>query len=196
MKVRNTSNINWGDYFAYDELSPSCLRYVADRPNSRIKAGMVAGKLTTPVVDRYSMYYMVNHNNSAYMTHRIVWELLVGRIQSGNIIDHLDGDGTNNNINNLMEKPIRQNAMNKVMQVNNSSGITGVYKNLKKSRSGNINEYWMASWIDTDMVQRTKCFRIDKLGNDEAFKLAVEHRRAKVQELICSGLDYTDRHGL
>lgn len=62
-----------------------------------------------------------------YKTHRLIWILLNGAIPENCVVDHIDGNGHNNKIENLRAVPQRINAKNQAKRINNKSGCTGVY---------------------------------------------------------------------
>ena len=195
VRPRDTSRMHWNECFYEDAGSPSGLRWATDTKNYRAKFGMVAGNKTGGI-GRYTEYWNLCFQGKTYFVHRILWELRNGPIPPGYNIDHLNGDGLDNSADNLDAKPPRLNTQNKRMQIDNTSGVTGVYKNVKTQKSGRETHYWMASWIDTNLVQRTKCFNIEKHGDDAAFDLACLHRKNQISRLQSQGLNYTDRHGV
>lgn len=85
----------WDDYFVYDETVPSCLRWKKSN-NKRIIVGTEAGCMCST-----NGYYLVGVEGSVYRAHRVIYEMLVEPIGTGKVIDHIDGDTTNNRINNL-----------------------------------------------------------------------------------------------
>ena len=60
-----------------------------------------------------------------YRLHQLAWLYTFGYIP--NMIDHIDGDGCNNSIDNLREVESIQNQRNMKRASNNTSGTTGVY---------------------------------------------------------------------
>lgn len=85
-----------------------------------IYAGSVAG---TPQNEGY-LHVQINHKK--LLAHRIVWLLLKGRWPK-KLIDHIDGDKTNNRANNIREADLFENRMNAVARVN-ASGFKNVYR--------------------------------------------------------------------
>ena len=65
--------------------------------------------------------------------HRVAYALMTGKWPDS-LIDHRDGDGTNNRWENIRPATARENSENKRLQSNNTSGMTGVSfnKNRKK----------------------------------------------------------------
>lgn len=90
-------------------------------------AGKVAGCL-----NEYG-YIQVKINKKPYKTHRIIWAMTYGYWPI-NDIDHRDGVGSHNWIDNLREATVAENGQNRKLNVNNKSGYTGVfwYKRIKK----------------------------------------------------------------
>ena len=60
-----------------------------------------------------------------YRTHRLIYLFHHGYLPD--TIDHIDGDPSNNRIENLREATIRENGCNRTKQQNNTSGYKGVY---------------------------------------------------------------------
>lgn len=71
--------INFHEFFIYDEDSPTGLCHRYDRRN--VKAGSVAGSLT-------NTYSKVRLDYTMYATHRVIWQMHYGTIQSDMEIDH------------------------------------------------------------------------------------------------------------
>ena len=81
-------------------------------------------------------YLVIKVRQKAYLGHRLAWFLHFGEHPSG-LIDHIDGDGTNNRIDNLRIATPSQNARNCKLFSTSSSGTCGVYwvERTKKWRS-------------------------------------------------------------
>jgi hypothetical protein len=71
-------------------------------------------------------YLRIGINNKHTFLHRVVWVLCNGSIPDGMCIDHIDGDGTNNRLNNLRLVSYRQNSRNQKLRVDSQSGVPGV----------------------------------------------------------------------
>ena len=186
--------MNWCDYFIYDETSPSCLRWKVSRRSGNgsgiehVKAGQVAGCPDS------KGQYQVNLNGTNTMCHRIIWEMTEGPIPGGYIIDHRDGNGSDNKFPNLRCIESYLNARNMKMYETNSSGVCGVSL-LRNKTVNRENLYWSAKWADLDGNQVNKRFSVLRYGNDEAFRLACEYRAKMIAELNEQGAGYTERHG-
>ena len=83
----------------------------------------------------------------------------------------------------------RKQNYNTSMHSTNTTGVTGV--------SFYSRGYYSAEWRDYPSGKKCrKFFSIKKLGVDEAFSLAVEFRKKKIEEQIEKGAPYTKIHGL
>lgn len=86
--------------------------------NTRL-AGNTAGH------HRKDNYVHIIIDNKAYKAHRLAWLLFHGAWPDGQI-DHIDGDSSNNRIDNLRTATCSQNMCNKGRYSNNTSGCKGV----------------------------------------------------------------------
>lgn len=74
-------------------------------------------------------YSTVRLKGITYPTHRIVWIMHSGDIPTGYMVDHIDGDGLNNRIDNLRLALSAQNTSNSRKRPNTSSQYKGVHFN-------------------------------------------------------------------
>lgn len=81
--------------------------------------GMVAGS------PNGQGYLCVRINTINYRVHRIVWLMTYGSWPVGQI-DHVNGVRDDNRIENLREVSVRENQRNTHIRVDNTSGVTGV----------------------------------------------------------------------
>jgi len=81
-----------------------------------------------------SGYYRVRIDGMLYRLHRIVWVYHNGDIPSGKFVDHIDGDKSNNRIENLRLANYSQNQHNRKLCSTNTSGVKGVYWDKKKKK--------------------------------------------------------------
>lgn len=123
-KIYYIIEMNWHDYFYYDETSPSCLRWKVNRRVARKDA--VAG------CQNGSGYWCIGLNRKIHLGHRIVWMLLNGFTESK--IDHVDGNPSNNTISNLRLATTSENAMNKKIKEGKTSKYKGVSWKTRNSK--------------------------------------------------------------
>lgn len=120
-KVTNPIDFDlFNSLFEYVLNSESGLIYKQDvmsgtRP---IKAGTRAGC-------KHKKYWVICVNKRQYKVHRIVWTLHKGSDFDG-VIDHINGDGFDNRIENLREASWVTNRQNISTPKNNTSGFIGV----------------------------------------------------------------------
>jgi hypothetical protein len=187
-------SLKWGDWFVYDETSPSCLRWKKDiwtgRHNNvqKASAGGVAGCLSEAYPNYFRYVIRLKQNN--YHVHKIVWELHYGELPAGSMIDHIDGT-TSNRIENLRLVSHAENMRNRKKAKNHHTLVTGV----NKVSNPNGNFYWRANWVELDGTRKSKHFSVTKLGDEEAFAQAVKYRQSKIEQLNQQGAGYTERHG-
>jgi hypothetical protein len=70
-------------------------------------------------------YCEVRIDGRLHGTHRIIFMMFHGHIPK--VVDHIDGNPSNNRIENLREATYAQNMMNSKLPKNNTSGFKGIY---------------------------------------------------------------------
>lgn len=183
-------------FLLHDAESPSGLRWKVDRlrgrgPSYLVRAGDAAGWLAVSKSGRE--VYQISVESSKYLNHRIIYLLSVGEIPHGMIIDHINGDSTDNRLENLRCTTYKVNGRNSCMRVDNTSGVTGVFFQDVKGRR---NPFYLASWTDANGKRRGKAFPTIEVGKEAAFEAACKFRADKIDELALAGEGYSDRHGL
>ena len=182
----------FNNLFYLDSESPTGLRYKQDvfahvkedKSYSIIhKAGDVAGNL------HVSNSWCLSIKGRNYRVHRIVYLLHFGYISSSSemVIDHIDGDSSNNQISNLREVSTAINRRNLKVDKRSTTNTTGVSRNI----NGTFKAY--VSTLDGKRIAR--CYSISKYGEAEAFRLACEWRKEQIRLLNEQGAGYTERHG-
>ena len=66
----------------------------------------------------------------------------------------------------------------------NKTGVLGVCRISKKGVNGKVTESYSVTWRPEPGVQKCTSFSIRKYGEEEAFRLAVELRREKMDEVF------------
>lgn len=164
------------DKIAYNEDSPSGI--IWKETFGKVKAGEVAG------TKRSDGYWRVGKYKE--YVHRLVWQLFNGKIIGKMSIDHIDGNTSNNKIENLRLVTHKENMRNTKKNKNNKSGINGVaLENIKGF------EYWSAIWNEVNGTPSRKRFSVKELGNEQAFLNAVEYRK-EVEDRLSH---FSERHG-
>ena len=77
-------------------------------------------------------YFHIGINGTNYLIHRLVFAWHNSFMPE--FIDHIDGNPSNNKIENLREATWSQNQQNKTNQINNTSGVKGVSWVAKRNR--------------------------------------------------------------
>ena len=109
-------------------------------------------------------YWSINVDNKSCKAHRLIWIWHFGKITKKEI-DHINGNGLDNKIENLRQVSRSQNMMNQKINVLNTSGAKGVHfsKNHKK---------WLA-YIKIDQK------RIHVGSFDNLFSAAIARKEAE-----------------
>lgn len=108
--------MNWHDYFTYEDGN----LYWKIKTNRNVIIGSIAGSI------RKDGYIRLSLNKKYYYCHRVVWEMHNGQIPEGLMIDHIDGDRSNNNLENLRLVSALENQKNMKKPSSNTSGVIGV----------------------------------------------------------------------
>jgi hypothetical protein len=87
--------------------------------SNRVKVGSIA---TT----NSRGYIIIGIDSVRYFAHRLAWLYMTGSMPK-DVIDHIDGNPSNNRINNLREATQQQNLHNLRKSVKNTSGYKGVH---------------------------------------------------------------------
>lgn len=99
-----------------------------DSPDSLVPAFSIAGTL------RDDGYIGIFIKGTYYFAHRIIWEMHNDNIPEGLVVDHIDGNRSNNCIANLRVCTFQQNHFNRGRQSNNKSGFKGVSWHKQKAK--------------------------------------------------------------
>ena len=104
-------------YLSYD---PETGDFTWIKTQGTSKTGKIAGSL------HGNGYIIISFNSNGYRTHRLAWLFTHGKWPN-NFIDHVDGNRSNNKINNLRDVTDQENKFN-IKKVNAKSGYRGAYK--------------------------------------------------------------------
>lgn len=88
-------------------------------------------------------------------------------------------------LNSRLEEVAKEPCKRRIVtsDARNKTGVLGVSLTVKKGPNGQKYECYSVSWRPKPGVQKCTSFSIKKYGKEEAFKLAVEHRRKMMQEV-------------
>jgi hypothetical protein len=112
--------------FAYDPIE-GILRWKCDRGTNHLE-GKPSGTLR-------GRYLVVEVTGVQLPVHRVIWCLVTGKWPAaGMVIDHINGSGDDNRIENLREVTPRANARNQKRNKSNTSGVPGVIWNKAKHK--------------------------------------------------------------
>ena len=115
-------------------------------------------------------YWCVRDGKRLYLNHRIIWVLFNKMdIPVGFVVDHIDGNASNNNINNLRILTQQQNSSNKGKH-RGRVGTTGVAYNIKHG-----NAYWIA-YLQSKGISYRVAFPVSLHGEDKAKEMAIAKR--------------------
>jgi len=148
---------NWNELFEYKDG----LLYWKTKASiySRIKIGDIAGCVNK------GGYRVVSIHFKKYQEHRIVWEICNGEIPSKTLVDHRNGNKTDNRSDNLRLANISQNTCNQSLGTRNKSGFKGVCW-------GKRNSKWIAQICVNGKVTQLGAF--DTKEEAYAARVAVE----------------------
>lgn len=124
-------------------------------------------------------YIKVKFHNKGIVAHRIIWALVKGEIPEYDI-DHIDGNGLNNNPENLRLCDEFINSRNKRKHKNNTSGVTGVTWRAERNK-----------WLAQGRIYKGKDFVNTYLGMFDNIEDA-----AKVRKQWEEDNNFSDRHGI
>lgn len=124
-------------------------------------------------------YIQIRLFTKLYLAHRLAWFYETGEWPE-DLIDHLNGDGSDNSFINLREATKVINGRNCALSKNNSSGINGVYFN-------KANNTWVAEGHYTESGIHKK----KSLGS---YKDIEDARKARITWEESQG-NFTKRHG-
>lgn len=91
-----------------------------------------AGQEALSMVDPTNGYKKGSVFHSTCYAHRVAWTLVHG--SCGGEIDHINGDRTDNRLDNLRLVDRVGNSRNHARNMNNSSGVTGVYWDRRRAK--------------------------------------------------------------
>lgn len=165
------------EYLEYSEDSASGLVWKKS-PNSHKRK--IAGTFTQG-------YWKVKFNRRQYVSSHLVLMLFGQIVETGKVVDHLDGNTSNNKIGNLRIVDVVLNSRNKQIIKDGKVGVNLI--EMLNGTKTKTNSYWEVSWYEDNKLFRKK-LNTTKFSVEDAVLL----RDAKMKELNEKGYGYTDRH--
>lgn len=187
-------DLDFSEYFYYDETSPSFLRWKVDvwsgrdHKKKQMSKGDVVGTLDNG-------YWRTRVKGKSLLVHRIISSLF-GNTTENMDVDHIDGNTQNNHKDNLRAGTTYTNMQNLKMPSTNSSGVMGAswMTSVPNKTNGFRRTYAVAHWHEGGKT-KFKYFPVKDFGLLPAFRMAVLHRKSELERLNLCGASYTDRHG-
>ena len=175
-KVKSIKYDEVNEYLYYDETSPTYLRWKVDKIGRKWHLkDKVAGCISIRK-NRRNDYSVVRIKGTSFACHRVVYSLISYRdLDTNLVIDHIDGDGLNNNKNNLRLVTTQVNVLNTrrcTLQSNNKTGVMGV--------SFNKNGYFAATLsfkLNNERKTLSEYFKVSVHGENSAFEMACKSRK-------------------
>lgn len=178
----------FNDKYYIDESSPSGLRYKVNVYAGNDYCSLMKSIDDVAGVMDSNCSWVLTHNHKPVRVHRVVYLLANKIIDSQFVVDHIDGNPSNNLVSNLRLVTQAENRRNLAKDKRNVTGHTGV-------ACGRNGENYRASVVLLNGKRVEKSFSAAKYGTEEALRLAVEWRNNMIKELNEQGAGYTDRHG-
>jgi len=91
--------------------------------------GSIVGSLRTTNAGHKSLFVAIDRKQLGL--HRVIWLMQTGEMP--NIIDHINGDATDNRWENLRNTTQKMNCRNRALRSSNKTGISGVWLVRKSS---------------------------------------------------------------
>lgn len=116
-------------------------------------------------------YATVTIDNVIYLAHRIAWLYMTGCDPVG-LVDHINGDSTDNRFCNLRECTVQENQFNSKCRTHNKSGFKGVttHKNGKFSarlQCGGMN-FYLGFFDSPEKAHKAYCDAAQKIAGQFA----------------------------
>lgn len=126
IKTNKIPPLEWlREHFEYDAKTGK-LTWKKPQFRSKAKVGAEVGiERSNGSGKRYRCFFI---RGKVFQVHRVIWAMANYEVPEGYEIDHIDGDGLNNRIDNLRCVTRSDNFKNRRRATNNTSGIVGVRK--------------------------------------------------------------------
>jgi hypothetical protein len=97
-------------------------------------SGLSSKRLKRPVgcIGNHGYYQVTCRKKGTLLAHRVIWEMVHGKIPDGLQVDHIDRCRTNNRMSNLRLVTCQENTVNTAKHVDNKTG----HKNISFHQGG------------------------------------------------------------
>jgi hypothetical protein len=141
---------------------------------------MLCDEIDLPLVDHYILnavpcapsgtHMVITCSDENKRKHHAFQNLIMNHVPSEITVDHINHNPLDNRRSNLRLASRTIQAINQRVRKDNKTGIRGVHFDPK-------GKAWVAQWCENKEVYR-EYFSSAKLGNEEAWRKAVAHRKA------------------
>jgi hypothetical protein len=153
--------------------------------SNKVKNGDDAGYLKKP---NGKEYYAVVVNDKEYYAHRVVYLLTHKTLCTTLVINHIDGDGTNNSVSNLEAITQRENSLRCKISKNNTSGFNGVRSHFYKG----IFRGFVTIIPILGHKTKSKLFSLSKYSSEEECLIAAKNYQQNQMNLILENIKKED----
>lgn len=168
-------------YVEYSKESPTSLLWVTDTYSGRNNTRMMrrVGDFAGSILNSRG-YSTISICGVKYQVHRIIWVLHHGEIPEQMAIDHIDGNRSNNSIENLRCTTYSINAKNKKHKFSNT-GFQSISESIDNRCISNAGNF-IISWTEDLYLGKTKVFRYGPKSRTrcDAFDLALKFRNSLI----------------
>lgn len=154
--------MDWHEVFRINPIDYT-LEWI-DSPFYEVPAGTKAGTISK------RGYWKTKYKGKMYFNHRIIYELVYGKLSPTCAIDHIDGNTLNNNPVNLRLATTSQNQWNAKKRSDNSTGVKGLTIRYELGKS-----YWYAQ-IQANRIKYTARFQFNAIDKQAAINWLKEMR--------------------
>lgn len=151
------------EYLEYNETTGMLHRKKIEAMDFKNKVG---DAITGTITCKNLTYYAFRFKHGSYKAHRVIWAMVNGEMPD--TIDHADGNGLNNRLDNLVNTTQANNCKNRRHQTNSSTGYSGITKVLSRT-AGNPPKY--LARINTEPGKRIT------IGRYDTFEEAISARK-------------------
>lgn len=173
-----TSKVNdmefdvFNEWFYIDQSSSSGLRWKKQPNHCKPCVGKVAGSLLTK--EQGKQYWQIKLNYKVYKVHRIVYLLSHGYLNSELLVDHINGNGLDNSVQNLQLSNHLQNCFNAKRKTMSATGEQNVFEK---------STFYKVAFYFNQKSYSTSFHFSDFQDKESAFKAAVFWRDSMKKKL-------------